>query len=43
LGPTPLGERIFLWNVGAITEDIVKEYVENQQTNGAKEAFKADD
>jgi putative transposase len=33
----------FCATVGAITEEMVKEYVENQQTDGPEEAFKVDD
>ncbi|RJQ27923.1 MAG: IS200/IS605 family transposase [Peptococcaceae bacterium] len=33
----------FCATVGAITEDMVKEYVENQQTDGPEDAFKVDD
>jgi len=33
----------FCATVGAITEDMVKEYVENQQTDGPEEAFKVAD
>jgi hypothetical protein len=27
----------------SITEDMIKEYIENQQTDGPEEAFKVDD
>ncbi|OPX87842.1 MAG: Transposase IS200 like protein [Pelotomaculum sp. PtaB.Bin104] len=43
LWSTPLGKKYFCAIVGAITEELVKEYVENQQTDGSEEAFKIDD